>query len=121
MENIDFSQSPWWVIVPLQFIILFRKPLSNLLQTVVGVFSAKATSKAEIEEIIAEGHRQDEVTEKLMLSSFVKQLLARNQELIEFLQNVVVNRLDTMDERLIDILREHRHVREVYEKAVNGE
>ncbi len=121
MENIDFTQWPWWAIATLLILNLFKTPLGNLFPSILGVFSAKATSKAEIEEIIAEGHRQDEVTEKLMLSSFVKQLLARNQELIEFLQNVVVNRLDTMDERLIDILREHRHVREVYEKAVNGE
>ena len=56
-----------------------------------------------------------------MLSSFVQQLLSRNQELIDFLQSVIVARLDAMDERLIVIVREQKQVQQVCERIVNGD
>ena len=121
MDSIDFSQWPAWSVALLLILNLFKTPLRNLFPAVLSIFSAKATSKAEIQEIEAEGQRQDEVAEKLMLSSFVQQLLSRNQELIDFLQSVIVARLDVMDERLIVIVREQKQVQQVCERIVNGD
>ncbi len=142
MDSIDFTQWPVWLAALLLILNLFKTPLGNLFPAILSIFSAKVTSRAQIKEIEAEGERQDEVAEKLMLSSFVQQLLARNQELIDFLQTVVVKGLDTisqgqqaivqgqqdsdivltrMDERLITIAREQKQVQQVCEKIVNGD
>ncbi len=115
MENIDFSLWPWWAIATLLILNLFKTPLGNLFPS-----SAKAVAQAEVAEIVAEGARQDEVAEKLMLANLVKQLLAENGELIGFLTTRIVARLDTIDERLIDIATEHRQMRQEYERVVQS-
>ncbi len=120
MENIDFTQWPVWLVALLLILNLFKAPLSNLFPAIFGFLNAKAAAQAEVAEIVAEGARQDEVAEKLMLANLVKQLLAENGELIGFLTTRIVARLDTIDERLIDIATEHRQMRQEYERVVQS-
>ncbi len=119
MDGIDFSQWPVWLVALL--LILFRTPLDRIVPAIVSVFSTRAKSKAEVAEIEAEGQRQDEVADQLMLANLVQQLLAENGELIEFLTSRIVRRLDTIDERLIAIAAEHRQMRQEYERMVGKE
>lgn len=114
IDNIDFSQWPTWLIATLLILNLFKTPLGNLFPAAFRFFNAKALANAEIAEIAAEGFRQDEVAEKMMLANLLQHSLDQNRELIEFLKTVVVARLDT----LIDIANENGDMRQRVEKAV---
>ncbi len=113
MNSIDFTQWPVWLVATLLILNLFKAPLATLFPAIARFFS----SKAEVAEIEAEGHRQDELAEKLMLSNLVRQLLSGNGELIDFLTTRIMTRLDTIDERLIAIAAEHRQMRQEYERV----
>ncbi len=128
MDSLDFTQWPVWLVAFLLILNLFKTPLANLFPIAFGFLTARAKARAQIEEMEAEGQRQDEVTEKLMLTNLVQQFLTQNRELIDFIKAIIVGRLDILDarldaieERLISIANEHRSLCQKYEKVVNGD
>ncbi len=102
MENIDFSQLPIWLAATLLILNLLKTPLGNLFPTVFGFLNAKAASNAEIAEIAAEGRRQDEVAEKLMLANLLQHSLDQNRELISFNNTRIMTQLNELDK--IDVI-----------------
>lgn len=114
MDNIDFSQLPIWLVATLLILNLLKAPLGNLFPTIFGFLNAKAIASAEMAEIAAEGLRQDEVAEKMMLANLLQHSLDQNRELIEFLKTVVVARLDI----LIDMGNENGDMSQRVERVV---
>ncbi len=128
MDSIDFSQWPVWVVALLLILNLFKTPLISLFPVAFSFLTAKAKSRVLLQEMEAEAHRQDEVTEKLMLARLVQESLNLNRELTDFIKTIIVARLDIMDnqlatitERLIGISSEQTNLWRRLEKVVNGD
>ena len=99
MENFDLTSLPVWAFFILMILNLFKAPLSALFPGLLGFL----TRQAQQEEIEAEGRRQDEVAEKLMLANLVQRALDQNRQLIGYLQDVVTSQLTNINERLITL------------------
>ncbi len=127
MDNMDFMQWPVWLVAFLLILNLFKTPLISLFPVAFSFLTSKAKSRVHIQEMEAEAHRQDEVTEKLMLARLVQESLNLNRELTDFIKTIIVARLDIMDtqlatisERLIGISSEQKNLWRQLEKVVNG-
>ncbi len=115
IDGIDFAQLPIWIGVLVIILNFLRTPLAKLFP----FLKAKAVARAEVEEIIAEGRRQDEVAEKLLLTRLIEQALTQNKGLIDIITTRITAQLDTIDNRLVNITNEHRNMQQQLDKLVN--
>lgn len=116
-DSIDFSQWPWWAGLIFLVLNFLKTPLGNLFPTIFGFLNAKAVASAEIAEIAAEGRRQDEVAEKLMLANLVQTLLDQNRELISFNNTRIMTQLNQLD-KLDIIISSLNNIQQVLDRWV---
>ncbi len=90
MDSIDFTQWPVWLVAFLLILNLFKTPLISLFPVAFSFLTSKAKLRVHIQEMEAEAHRQDEVTEKLMLARLVQESLNLNRELTDFIKTIIV-------------------------------
>ena len=113
--NIDYNRLPVLAILILVFVNTFKKPLENLITSLVpevvlkffGIRSQREEHKQAIEEALLDGEIQTQIADQMRDTQRERELLQLLKNKDRWLENVLTSRLERMQAqqaKMIEIL-----------------
>ena len=102
LEGFDTSSWPGWLIIVVLLLNLFKSPIAKLFPAWFGFLTARADTRSRIEEIEAEGNRQDEVALWESMVRMQTESLRQNEKLLDF----IIHQLDDRISELASLIKE---------------
>lgn len=109
MPEIDFNSWPLWLIVIWMFIVTFRNQIASIFPTLGNILGAQIESKRHLEEMEAEGERQDELALWSSMVHLQTEAIRQNEKLLDFIIRRLDQRLIEMGETIKQELGSVRH------------
>ena len=101
-EGFDTSSWPGWLIIVVLVLNLFKSPIAKLFPVWFGFLTVRADTRSRIEEIEAEGNRQDEVALWESMVRMQTESLRQNEKLLDF----IIHQLDARISELASLIKE---------------
>ncbi len=102
VEGIDTSSWPIWLIIVVMVLNLLKSPIAKLFPDWFGFLTVQANTRSRIEEIEAEGNRQDDVVLWEAMVRLQTEALRQNEKLLDF----IIHQLDARISDLAALIKD---------------